>query len=54
MLAYIDNDRLISDYYARGSCQFINGVCFKDLSLLDRPMEDIIFIDVKKLISILE
>ncbi|CAD8106609.1 unnamed protein product [Paramecium sonneborni] len=45
VLAYIDKDSLISDYYARGSCQFINGVCFKDLSLLDRPMEDIIFID---------
>ncbi|CAD8187025.1 unnamed protein product [Paramecium octaurelia] len=45
LLEYIDKDRLISDYYARGSCQFINGVCFKDLSLLDRSMEDIIFID---------
>lgn len=33
-------DRLISDYYARGNCEFINGVCFKDLSLLDRSMED--------------
>ncbi|CAD8106072.1 unnamed protein product [Paramecium primaurelia] len=45
VLEYIDKDRLISDYYARGSCQFINGVCFKDLFLLDRLMEDIIFID---------
>ncbi|CAD8084303.1 unnamed protein product [Paramecium sonneborni] len=45
VLNFIDKKKLISDYYARGSCQFIDGICYKDLLLLDRPLEDIIFID---------
>ncbi|CAD8117053.1 unnamed protein product [Paramecium sonneborni] len=45
VLSFIDKKKLITDSYARGSCQFINGICYKDLLLIDRPLEDIIFID---------
>ncbi|CAK87711.1 unnamed protein product (macronuclear) [Paramecium tetraurelia] len=45
VLSFIDKKKIISDYYARGSCQFIDGICYKDLQLIDRPMGDIIFID---------
>lgn len=46
VLQYIDTDRTISDYYARSYCQFVDGQCFKDLTILERPLENLIFIDV--------
>ncbi|KAM3146902.1 hypothetical protein pb186bvf_001056 [Paramecium bursaria] len=45
VLQYIDNNKTISDYYARSSCQFIEGNCIKDLTLLERPLDGLIFID---------
>ncbi|CAD8093575.1 unnamed protein product [Paramecium primaurelia] len=45
VLSFIDKKKIITDYFARGSCHFIDGICYKDLLLIDRPLEDIIFID---------
>ncbi|CAK56078.1 unnamed protein product (macronuclear) [Paramecium tetraurelia] len=45
VLQHIDIDRHISDYFARSNCRFVNGICLKDLSILDRPLDQLIFID---------
>lgn len=46
VLQYIDPEKLISDYFARSHCSFVNGNCVKDLNILERPLDNLIFIDV--------